>query len=144
MIKASRGPNVGADPLLKEARQPRTTLSSQSRSTKYRMLRRTQESVVMMFTPGWRPKPLCFGTFSPKKGIPPHLLEDKPCQMPRQLLNFNITIVEKVPELILPKDAHAWMDKFVCQIGLPFSPLVSIPRCPQILEEVEEGFKLSF
>ncbi|KAM2313273.1 hypothetical protein ACFX1S_026465 [Malus domestica] len=71
----------------------------------------------MIPTPGWKLEPLCFGTISPKRGIPPPLLEDMPCQMLRQLLNFDITVEEEVLELMLPKHAQAWIDEFVCQIG---------------------------
>ncbi|KAM1315999.1 hypothetical protein COP2_020020 [Malus domestica] len=41
------------------------------------------------------------------------LLEDTPCQMPRQLLNFDIIVEDEVPELMLPEDAQAWMNEFV-------------------------------
>ncbi|KAM1325677.1 hypothetical protein PS1_047189 [Malus domestica] len=84
---------------------------------KYRALRRAQENIVMMPTPGWRPVPFCFGTISLEKGIPSPMLEDAPCEIPRQLLNFDITTKEEVPELMLTKDAQVWMEVFVYQIG---------------------------
>lgn len=45
------------------------------------------------------------------------MLENAPCEAPRQLLNFDITVNEEVPELMLTNDAQAWMDDFVYQIG---------------------------
>ncbi|KAM1502678.1 hypothetical protein ACFXTO_027995 [Malus domestica] len=80
------------------------------------MLRKAQESVVMMPTPGWRSEPFYFRTISPERGIPSPILEDAPCETPRHLLTFDIAIFEEVPELMLTKDAQVYMDEFVYRI----------------------------
>ncbi|KAM2504096.1 hypothetical protein PS1_038050 [Malus domestica] len=49
---------------------------------KYRILKKTQEDMVMMPTPRWSPKPICFGTISPERGIPLPLLIDTLCEVP--------------------------------------------------------------
>ncbi|KAM2028091.1 hypothetical protein PS1_020609 [Malus domestica] len=73
--------------------------------------------MVMVPTPGWNPGPMCFGTISPERGIPPLPHEDIPFRTPRQLDDFNTIRDEEVPELMLTKDAQAWMNQFLCQIG---------------------------
>ncbi|KAB2606555.1 S2-RNase [Pyrus ussuriensis x Pyrus communis] len=52
---------------------------------KYRILRRAQEDMIMMPTPRWSPKPICFGTISPEKGLPTPMLIDIICEVPKQL-----------------------------------------------------------
>lgn len=70
------------------------------------MLRRAQESVVIMPTPGWNPEPICFGTIFLERGILPPLLVDTPYEIPRQLYKFDIAKEEEVPELMLTNDAQ--------------------------------------
>ncbi|KAM2114753.1 hypothetical protein ACFX1Q_023255 [Malus domestica] len=70
---------------------------------KYKVLKRMQKSMVRVPTPGWNLKSICFGT------IPFRNLE--------QLHDFNTIEEEEAPELMLRKDAQAWMDQFLCQIG---------------------------
>ncbi|KAM1093114.1 hypothetical protein ACFX19_020595 [Malus domestica] len=57
---------------------------------KYRVLRRMQESMVMVPTPCWNPEPICFRTISPERGMHPLPHEDIPFGTPRQLHDFNI------------------------------------------------------
>ncbi|KAB2626102.1 S2-RNase [Pyrus ussuriensis x Pyrus communis] len=49
---------------------------------KYRILKRSQEDMVMMPTAKWSPEPICFGTISPEKRIPSPLLVDTLCESP--------------------------------------------------------------
>ncbi|KAM1180879.1 hypothetical protein EV2_020486 [Malus domestica] len=72
---------------------------------KYKVLRRVQKSMVMVSTPGWNPKPICFGTISSKRIMLPLPQEDLPFQTPEQLHDFNTIEEKEVPELMLTKDA---------------------------------------
>ncbi|KAM1523467.1 hypothetical protein TB1_012843 [Malus domestica] len=74
---------------------------------KYRILRRTQEEMVMMPTLGWSLEPICFGTISPERRLPTPLLVYTLCEFPKQMLNFGIAQEEMLPELMLRKEAHA-------------------------------------
>ncbi|KAM2427436.1 hypothetical protein ACFXTH_001527 [Malus domestica] len=52
---------------------------------KYRVLRRAQEAMVMVPTPGWKTEqPICFGTVSPEKKQPSLSLEDPFGEVPKQ------------------------------------------------------------
>ncbi|KAM2658160.1 hypothetical protein EV1_013462 [Malus domestica] len=84
---------------------------------KYRILRRTQEDMVMMPTLRWSPEPICFGTISLERRMPSPLLVDTLCEVPQQVHDFGITREEKLPELMLPKEAQAWLDEFMDHIG---------------------------
>ncbi|KAM2252494.1 hypothetical protein ACFX1S_007003 [Malus domestica] len=80
------------------------------------ILRRAQEDMIMMPTPGLRTEPICFGTVSPDKKLPDVSL-DLFGELPKQILDSGIYQQEGVPEPLLPEDAMAWLDKFMEQIG---------------------------
>ncbi|KAM1695436.1 hypothetical protein ACFXTN_027085 [Malus domestica] len=73
--------------------------------------------MVMIPTPGWKPKPICFGTTSLEKGLLAPLLVDTICEVLEQMPDFGITQEEKLPELILAEEAQAWLDEFMNHIG---------------------------
>ena len=83
---------------------------------KYRILRKAQEDTVMMPTPRWSPEPICFGIISPERGLPAPLLMNDICEAPEQMPNFGITHEEGLSELMLPEEAHAWLDEFMNNI----------------------------
>ncbi|KAM2230779.1 hypothetical protein ACFXTH_014953 [Malus domestica] len=65
--------------------------------------------MVMMPTPRWSPEPICFGTISLESGLPAPLLVDTLCENLEQVKEFGITQEEKLPELMKPKEAQAWL-----------------------------------
>ncbi|KAM1849006.1 hypothetical protein ACFX14_013072 [Malus domestica] len=73
--------------------------------------------MVMIPTSRWSPKPICFGTISPERGLLAPLLVDTICEVLEQMPNFGITLEEGFPELMLPKEAQAWLDEFMNHIG---------------------------
>ncbi|KAM1145319.1 hypothetical protein ACFX19_037989 [Malus domestica] len=49
--------------------------------------------------------------------MPSPLLVDTLGEVPRQMPNFGITQEERLPKLMLPKEAQAWFDEFMDHIG---------------------------
>ncbi|KAM1193207.1 hypothetical protein TB1_012868 [Malus domestica] len=85
---------------------------------KYRILRRAQEDMVMVPTPGWKAEqPIYFGTVSPEKKQPSLSLEDPFGEVPKQTPCLGVNQLEGAPEPLLPPDAIAWLDEFMDQIG---------------------------
>ncbi|KAM1419648.1 hypothetical protein ACFXTO_023170 [Malus domestica] len=85
---------------------------------KYRILRRAQEDMIMVPTPGWKTEqPICFGTVSPeRKPLSPSLVEPFG-EVPKQTPYSGVNQQEGAPEPLLPADAMAWLDEFMDQIG---------------------------
>ncbi|KAM1329403.1 hypothetical protein ACFX2F_013578 [Malus domestica] len=84
---------------------------------KYRILRRAQEDMVMVPTPGWKAEqPICVGTISPEKKQPSLSLEDPFGEVPKQTPCLGVNQLEGAPEPLLPPDAIAWLDEFMDQI----------------------------
>ncbi|KAM2252277.1 hypothetical protein ACFX1S_006809 [Malus domestica] len=86
---------------------------------KYRILRRAQEDLVMVPTPGWKPEPTHEGTITPERRPPSLPLVDHFGEVPKQALYEGIDQppLEGMPEPLLPADAMAWLDEFMDQIG---------------------------
>ncbi|KAM1029349.1 hypothetical protein ACFX13_042564 [Malus domestica] len=84
---------------------------------KYRILRRAQEDLIMVSTPGWKPKPVCLGTASSERKPPSLPLVDPFGEVPKQTLDAGINQLERASEPLLPPDAMAWFDEFMDQIG---------------------------
>ncbi|KAM2324760.1 hypothetical protein TB2_023490 [Malus domestica] len=83
---------------------------------KYRILRRAQEDMIMMPTPGLRTEPICFGIVSPERKLPSISL-DPFGEVPKQIPDSGINQQEGAPEPLLPEDAMTWLDEFMEQIG---------------------------
>ncbi|KAM2196268.1 hypothetical protein ACFX1R_030170 [Malus domestica] len=83
---------------------------------KYRILRRAQEVLIMVPTPGWKPEPIHMGTVARPLSLP---LVDPFGEVPKQTLyeGMNQPQQEGIPEPLLPADAMAWLDEFMDQIG---------------------------
>ncbi|KAM2668383.1 hypothetical protein EV2_019985 [Malus domestica] len=65
---------------------------------KYRILRRAQEDMVMVPTPGWKVKQLiCFGTVSPEKEQPSLSLDDPFGEVPKQTPCSGVNQLEGAP-----------------------------------------------
>ncbi|KAM2141394.1 hypothetical protein ACFX1Q_007675 [Malus domestica] len=73
--------------------------------------------MVMISTPIWSSKPIRFGTISPERRMPSPLLIYTLCEVPKQMPNFGIAREERLPELMLPTEAQAWLDEFMNHIG---------------------------
>ncbi|KAM2229876.1 hypothetical protein ACFX1S_014351 [Malus domestica] len=84
---------------------------------KYRILRRAQEDMIMVPTPGWKTKPICFGTVSPERKSPSLSLVDPFGEVPKQTPYSNMNQQDGAPEPLLPADAMAWLDELMDQIG---------------------------
>ncbi|KAM2483045.1 hypothetical protein ACFX1W_040732 [Malus domestica] len=84
---------------------------------KYRILRRAQEDMIMVPTPGWKTEPICFRTVSPERK--PHSLSlvDPFGEVPKQTPYSSMNQQEGAPEPLLPTNAMAWLDEFIDQIG---------------------------
>ncbi|KAM2932159.1 hypothetical protein FF1_040260 [Malus domestica] len=81
---------------------------------KYRILRRAQEDMVMVPTPGWKAEqPICFGTVSPEKKQPSPSLGDPFGEVPKQTPCLGVNQLVGAPEPLLPPDAMAWLDEFM-------------------------------
>ncbi|KAM1157888.1 hypothetical protein ACFX1X_028754 [Malus domestica] len=85
---------------------------------KYRILRRAQEDLTMMPTPGWRPGPTHEETVASERR-PTFLPLDPFGEVPKQALygDMNQPQQEGIPEPLLPADAMAWLDEFMDHIG---------------------------
>ncbi|KAM2369052.1 hypothetical protein ACFXTH_046534 [Malus domestica] len=83
---------------------------------KYRILKRPQEYMIMMPTPGWRTEPICFGTVSPERKLPSISLVDPFGEVPKQIPDLGINQQQGAPEPLLPEDAMVWLDEFMGQI----------------------------
>ncbi|KAM1957961.1 hypothetical protein ACFX15_003415 [Malus domestica] len=86
---------------------------------KYRILRRAQEDLIMVPTPGWKPEPIHVGTVASERIPPSLLLVDPFGEVLKQTLyaGMNQQQQERIPEPLLPADAMAWLDEFMDQIG---------------------------
>ncbi|KAM2662332.1 hypothetical protein EV1_009037 [Malus domestica] len=85
---------------------------------KYRILRRAQEDMVMVPTPGWKTEqPICFGTVSPERKQPSLSLENPFGEVPKQTPCSGVNQLEGAPKPLLPPDAMVWLDEFKDQIG---------------------------
>ncbi|KAM2035122.1 hypothetical protein ACFX16_038256 [Malus domestica] len=83
---------------------------------KYRILRRAQEDLIMIPTPGWKPEPIHMGTVARPLSLP---LLDPFGEVPKQTLYEGMDQPQRegAPEPLLPADAMAWLDEFMEQIG---------------------------
>ncbi|KAM1515975.1 hypothetical protein ACFX10_015024 [Malus domestica] len=85
---------------------------------KYRILRRSQEDLIMMPTPGWKPGPNHAETISSERRPPSLPLMDPFGEVPKQTLyaSMNQQQQEGTPKPLLPADTMAWLDEFMDQI----------------------------
>ncbi|KAM2044877.1 hypothetical protein ACFX1T_009142 [Malus domestica] len=83
---------------------------------KYRILRRAQEYLIMVPTPGWKLEPIHMGTVARPLSLP---LVDPFGEVPKQTLyeGMDQPQQEGIPKPLLPADAMAWLDEFMDQIG---------------------------
>ncbi|KAM2655111.1 hypothetical protein EV2_026540 [Malus domestica] len=83
---------------------------------KYRILRRAQEDLIMVPTPGWKPEPIHIGTVARPLSLP---LVDPFGEVPKQTLYEGMDQPQRegAPEPLLRADAMAWLDEFMGQIG---------------------------
>ncbi|KAM1285244.1 hypothetical protein ACFX2J_027833 [Malus domestica] len=82
---------------------------------KYRILKRAQEDLIMVPTPGWKPEPIHMGTVAKPLSLP---LVDPFGEVPKQTLyeGMDQPQQEGIPEPLLLADTMAWLDEFMDQI----------------------------
>ncbi|KAM2861181.1 hypothetical protein COP2_026393 [Malus domestica] len=83
---------------------------------KYRILRRAQEDMIMVPTPGWKTEPICAGIVLPERRVPSPSLVDPFGEVPKQMTNSGMNQLEGAPEPLLPENAMAWLDEFMGQV----------------------------